>query len=146
MYIYIYIHIHLSLSIYLSIYMSLSVSLSLYMYVCVYIYIYIHISAGSEQVHGGLHSEPRAEPRHHVPPGDLGKGQMGSALLGSLRIYCFFDRGTFWVLPLTYLYSAKRARAYLFPQSVEIRYFCSGPVSVDPVCPQPPNYIRQNTF
>ena len=61
----------------------------------------------------------------------LGKGQMGSTLLGSLQI-CLFDRGTFWVLPLTYLYITKSARAYLFPQSVKFHYFCSGPMSVDP--------------
>ena len=29
----------------------------------------------------------------------------------------------FWVLPLTYLYLPKSARAYLFPHSVEIHYF-----------------------
>ena len=44
----------------------------------------------------------------------------------------FFDRGTFWVLPLTYSYLPKSARAYLFPQSVKTRYFCGGPTSVDP--------------
>ena len=30
-----------------------------------------------------------------------------------------FDGGTFWVLPLTYFYLPKSARAYLFPQSVK---------------------------
>ena len=48
----------------------------------------------------------------------------------------FVDRGTFWVLPLTYFYLPKSARAYLFPQSVKNHYFCSGPISVDPICPQ----------
>ena len=66
----------------------------------------------------------------------LGKRQTRSALMGSLQI-CVFDRGTFWVLPLTYLYLTKSARAYLFPQSVKIHDFCSGPISVDPICPQP---------
>ena len=37
----------------------------------------------------------------------------GSALMGSLQI-SFFDRGTFWVLPLAYFYPPKSARAYLF--------------------------------
>ena len=49
----------------------------------------------------------------------------------------FFDRGTFWVLPLTYLCLSKSARAYLFPQPVKRHYICSGPISVDPICPQP---------
>ena len=51
--------------------------------------------------------------------------------------FMFFDRGTFWVLPLTYFYIPKSARAYLFPKSVKIHYLCSGPLSVDPTCPQP---------
>ena len=60
----------------------------------------------------------------------LGKGQMGSALMGSLQVFMSFDRGTFWVLSSTYFYLPKSSRACLFPQSVEIRYFCSGPTSV----------------
>ena len=32
--------------------------------------------------------------------------------------------------------AAESARAYLFPQSVKIHYFC-GPISVDPTCPKP---------
>ena len=59
---------------------------------------------------------------------------MGSALMGSLQISCFLTEG---VLPLTYLYIPKSSSSYLFPQSVKIDYFCSGPISVDPVCPQP---------
>ena len=53
-------------------------------------------------------------------------------------MFMLFDTGTFWVLPLTYLYIPKSARAYLFPQCVKVHYlFCSGPVSVDPICPPP---------
>ena len=44
---------------------------------------------------------------------------------------------TFWVLPLTFSYLPNSAWAYLFPQSVSIHYFCSGLISVDPICPQP---------
>ena len=69
----------------------------------------------------------------------LGKGQMGSALMnGVTAIYfcMFFDRGTFWVLPLTYFYLPKSARAYLF-QSAKIHDLRSGPIGVDPICPQP---------
>ena len=60
-----------------------------------------------------------------------------SALMGSLQISVSFDRGTFWVLPLTYFYPPQCARAYPFSQSVKALYFCSGPISVDPICPQP---------
>ena len=56
--------------------------------------------------------------------------------MGSLH-FLVFDRGTFWVLPLTDFCTVKSARAYLFLQSVKMNYFCSGPISVDPICPQP---------
>ena len=55
--------------------------------------------------------------------------------MGSLEFLCFLT-GTFGELPLTYFYLPKRARAYLLSQSVKIRYFCSGPISVDPIRPQ----------
>ena len=48
----------------------------------------------------------------------VGKGQMGSALMGSLQISCFLTEGLFGY-PLTYFYLSKSARAYLFPQSVK---------------------------
>ena len=70
----------------------------------------------------------RVEPR----AGAIPFGKLGSALMGSLQIQCVFDRGTFGVLPLT-----KSARAYLFPQYVKTNYSCSGPISVDPICPRP---------
>ena len=50
--------------------------------------------------------------------------------------FMFFVRGT-WVLPLTYFGFPKSAWACRFPQSDKLNYFCSGPMSVDPICPQP---------
>ena len=35
-------------------------------------------------------------------------------------LFMFFDRGTFWVLPLTYFCLPESARVYVFPQSVKI--------------------------
>ena len=69
----------------------------------------------------------------------FGKGQMGSALMGSLQSSCLFYSGTFGVLQLAYVYLPKSARAYLFHQSVKMYYFCSDPISVDyisvdPIC------------
>ena len=63
------------------------------------------------------------------------KGTNGVSINGVTADFTFFDRGTFWVLPLIYFYIPKSARACLFPQSVKIDYFCSGPISVDPICP-----------
>ena len=64
---------------------------------------------------------------------------MGSTLMNwvAANFAISFDRGTFRVLPLAYFSLPKSARAYLFPQSVNMHYFCSCPISVDPICPQP---------
>ena len=55
---------------------------------------------------------------------------------GHCEFSVLVDRGTFGVLPLIYFYLPRRARAYLFPQSVRFHYFCSGSISVDPIRPQ----------
>ena len=65
------------------------------------------------------------------------KGTNGVSINWATANLMLFDRGTFWVLVLTYFYLPQSARAYLFPQSVKTYYFCSGPISVDPSCPQP---------
>ena len=49
----------------------------------------------------------------------------------------FFDRGTFWVPPLTYFIFPKVPGRAFFPQSVKINHICSGPISSGPMCPQP---------
>ena len=100
----------------------------MYICICIYIYIlyiYIYIRIYNNHTNGKSASKEWVE-----------KGQVWSALMGSLQIY-FFDRGTFWILPLTCFYIPKSAWACLFPQSVKIRYFCSGPIRVDPIRPQP---------
>ena len=66
----------------------------------------------------------------------LRKGTNGVSTNGVAANFIFFDRGTFWVLPLTNCYLPKSARAYLSPQSDKIHYFCIGPNSVDPLCPR----------
>ena len=66
--------------------------------------------------------------RHAV----LGRGQMGSALMGSLQFLAFWQRH-FWGTNLSKSINC----AYLFPKSVKINNFCSDPISVDPICPQP---------
>ena len=72
----------------------------------------------------------------------VGKGTNGVGTNGVTADLMFFDRGTFWVLPLTYFCLPKSARAHIFPQSVKIHYFCSGLFSVDPICPQPTKIQR----
>ena len=58
----------------------------------------------------------------------FGKGQMGSALLGSLQILCFLTEAFFLQVPLTYFCIPKSARAYLFLQSDKMCYFCSASI------------------
>ena len=55
------------------------------------------------------------------------KGTNGVSTNGVTANLMFFDRGTFWVVPLTYFYLPKSARAYLFPQHVKIHYFLRRP-------------------
>ena len=67
----------------------------------------------------------------------LRKGTNGVSTNGVTAFLMFLTEGLFVGLPLSYSDLPKSARAYLFPQSVKIHYFCSGPFSVDPICPQP---------
>ena len=94
-----------------------------------------------------LLSLEQAESRNDRRPGRAGlerlavasarRGTNGVGPHGVTANFMFFDRWTFWVLPLTYFYLPKSARAYLLPQPVKKHYFCRGPISVDPICPQP---------
>ena len=80
---------------------------------------------------------PGPGPRAWTTPSIHRKGTNGVSTNGVTANFIFFDRGTFWVLPLTCFYFPRSAMAYLFPQSVKNNYFCSDPISVDPICPQP---------
>ena len=62
-------------------------------------------------------------------PTAIGKGQTGSALMGSLRLIFFFDRGTFWVLPLTCFYPPKSDRAYHLSKFIT---FAAAPLVLTP--------------
>ena len=73
---------------------------------CMYIHIYIY--------------RERERYVYMVASVPLGKGQMGSALMGSTVNCMLFDGGTFGVLPLTYCYIPKYVMAYLFPKSTKI--------------------------
>ena len=94
------------------------ISLSLYIYIYIHTYIYIYVS--------------RSSPGRIVVVLFTRKGTNGVSTNGVTAIFKFFDRGTFWVLPLTYLYLPKSARAYLFPQSVKIDTFAAAPVVLTP--------------
>ena len=66
------------------------------------------------------------------------KGHMGSALMGSLHILCLFDRGRDFLGSLVnLLLSSQKCQGVPFSPICQNGYFCSGPISVDPICPQP---------
>ena len=116
MYIYIYIRVYI------------------YIYICVYIhiyYIYIYIERERNNIYIYIYIHPVG---HEARKGTDGVSTNGA----TANLICLTeDRGVSWVLPLTYLSLPESARAYLFPLSVKISYFCCGPISVDPICPQP---------
>ena len=63
------------------------------------------------------------------------KGTNGVSTNGVTANFMFFDRRPFWV-PICQNLSTS-VNFVLFPQSVKIHYFCSGPIIVDPIRPQP---------
>ena len=85
----------------------------------------------------GIDDGEKSGPESADATGTHRKGTNGISTNGVTANFKFFDRGTFWVLPLAYFYLPKSARAYLFPKSVKNHYFCSSPISVDPICRQP---------
>ena len=109
--------------LFIHVYMYVYIYIYMYTYMCIYIYIYIYIHIRIDSCAHRTISFQQFSERHRW-------GRHAANL-----IVCY--RGTFGVLALTYFYIPKSARAYLFPQPVKTCYFCSGPVCVDPICPQP---------
>ena len=71
------------------------------------------------------------------------KGTNGVSTNGVTANFMFFDRGTFWVFPLTYFYHPQSAMAYLFhnlsivPQSDKIITFAAAPLLLTQFVLQP---------
>ena len=101
-----------------------------YDYCYYYYYYYYHYYQPKE--------EPSAPPASPSGTGTAWAGARKKGHVGSLRffLFLFFDGGTCWV-PIFRNLSTSVNFAHLFPQSVKVRYFCSGPISVDPICPEP---------
>ena len=115
-YIYIYTFIHTYIYIYKHTYIYLSLSIYLYLYLSIY------LSIGQ-------------------PEGSLawrevfGKGQMGSALMGSLHFFLmFFDRGTVWVPICQNLSTPVNICQFGVPfsQSVKFITFAATPLMLTP--------------
>ena len=65
--------------------------------------------------------------------GVVGECQMGSVLMGSLQMSCFIDRGTFWVLPLTYFIFPKVPGRTFSPNRSKFITFAAAPLVLTPV-------------
>ena len=79
MYMYTYMYMH-----YIYIYTYMYVYVYIYIYIYMYVYMYIHILGGARRGRRGGRRRAVAA---------LGKGQMGSALMGSLRMLCLLTEG-----------------------------------------------------
>ena len=67
------------------------------------------------------------------PGGMCRRGTNGVSTNEVTADFMFFDGGTFWVLPLTYFYLPKSARAYLFPNlSNKSITFAAAPLVLTP--------------
>ena len=99
-----------------------------YVFVCTYTYTYTYTKVLPS-------NRPKAPSPADPSPLRLctgvRRGTNGVSTNGVTATLMFFERGAFWVLPLTYFYLPKSARAYLFPQSVKTHYLYSDPISVD---------------
>ena len=71
------------------------------------------------------------------PDSVIRKGQMGSSLMGSLQNSYFILQRGFLGTPVNLLLYYQKCQGVPFSQSVKAHYFCSGPISVDPICAQP---------
>ena len=60
------------------------------------------------------------------------KGTNGVSTNGVTANFMFFERGTFWVLPLIYCYLPKSAGAFLFPNLSKFITFAAAPVVLTP--------------
>ena len=81
--------------------------------------------------------------RRAVTLGVYVKGTNGSALMGSLQLS--FLLRDFWGTPANLLLPYQKCQGIPFSPICQKYYFCSGPISADPICPQPkhrPGYSK----
>ena len=107
-----YIHLYVIIIIIIS--SSICIYLYTYMYVCMYIYIYIHMYVCMYvyiyiYIYIYMYSYSKYAFIHYVyhyliKPGGARKGTNGFSTNGVTAFLLFFDTGTFWVLPLAYLF------------------------------------------
>ena len=67
-----------------------------------------------------------------LPRAALGEGTNGVSTNGVTATFMLLDRGTFWVLPLTFFYLPKSARVCRFTQSVKFMTSAAAPLVLTP--------------
>ena len=70
------------------------------------------------------------------PTNGVRKGTNGISTNRVTSNFMFFDRD-FLGTPINLLLSSQKWQGVFFSQAVKIHYFCSGPMGVDPIRPQP---------
>ena len=123
-YIYMHIHMHACVHIYIYIYIYMFtyiyIHTCIYIYICMYVCMYVCMYIGRRHRHRRLRGGRCPARCAAAGPRDgdgaarcsdrdrLGKHSWVTA------IFVLFDRGTFWVLPLTYFYIPKRCQGVPF--------------------------------
>ena len=118
----------------------------IYTYTCicigVIIYIYIYVYFASILAREPI--TPLPFEIHQLRSLSLARGPCAQEQTwGHCKVHAF-HRGTCWVLPLTYFYHPKSARAYLFPQSVKTHYFLQRPHQCRPHLSATEEFIDDN--
>ena len=72
----------------------------------------------------------------------IGKGQIGFRTNGVTANFVFLTEGLLGYSRQPTFYLPRSASPYLFSPICQKYYFCSGPISADPICPQPSVAIR----
>ena len=85
------------------------------------------------------HPRPPLSPRHWLCPRIRRKGTTGVSTGWVTANFVFFDRGTFWVLPLTYFYLPQSARANFFTDLSKFMTFAAAPLVSTP-------FVRNQAF
>ena len=120
---YMYVCMYVYIYIYICIYMCIYIYIYIHIYVCIHIYTYIGLNTNCSIQHILLFVDRRWARsrcwRRTTTARGTRKGTNGASSNEVTANCVFLDRGN------------------LFPQSVKNHYFCSGPISVDPICPQP---------
>ena len=130
LYIYIYTYIHAYIHTYTHAYM--------HAYIHTYVYPEAYNNIQKQRKEGGPFDAAADEPEgaQEPEPKVVGQGKNGVSTNGVAAIVYVFDRGTFWGTPVNLLLSSQKCQGVPFSPNLSklMYYFCSGTLSIDPIC------------